>query len=145
MDQFFRGLIAKSQSDIVVAEVVEESHDVYENILARERIHSWRQWNHIIPVLDFPEHWVVKIIPPFGGAIIRFVAAYRDNLEHPVSVYLDGYNELGIWSSKLTGDPNHDAYWEIYPDVNGDNARFAFEDILSLFEAIEKSLVVQNG
>ena len=38
------------------------------------------------------KEWDVKIIPPFGGAVIRFYINY--NGKH-VSVYFDGYSELG--------------------------------------------------
>ena len=44
-----------------------------------------------------------KIIPPFAGAIVRFMI---DKGDKHVSVYLDCYDNLGCFGSP---------YWEIYP------------------------------
>ena len=115
-----------------------------QQILMRETHHNWREWMKILPTFSFPANYVVKIIPPFAGAIIRFVVGLAENKDASVSVYLDGYNELGLWQTELTGDPYKDAYWEIYPDVDGENARFAFDDTKALFDAIAKSLGAQN-
>jgi hypothetical protein len=32
----------------------------------------WHEWERLMPQLHFKENWGVTIIPPFGGAIIRF-------------------------------------------------------------------------
>nr|DAN90730.1 MAG TPA: hypothetical protein [Bacteriophage sp.] len=45
-----------------------------------------------LPAFHFDKEWDVKIIPPFAGAIIRFVIDYKG--KH-VSVYFDAYSELG--------------------------------------------------
>ena len=50
------------------------------------------QWADDIPPLRFKEEWEVQIIPPFGGALVRFLVSANDKL---LSVYLDGYNMLG--------------------------------------------------
>ena len=67
-----------------------------------EKLQECRKWGSEIPALDFEKEWDVKIIPPFGGAVIRFYIEY--NGKH-VSVYFDGYSELGC-----VPEP----YWEYY-------------------------------
>ena len=57
-----------------------------------EKLQQCRKWGSEIPALHFEKEWGVKIIPPFGGAVIRFYIEY--NGKH-VSVYFDGYSELG--------------------------------------------------
>lgn len=58
-----------------------------------EKLQECIKWSEKIPALHFEKEWDVKIIPPFGGAIIRFTIDY--NNKH-VSVYFDGYSELGF-------------------------------------------------
>ena len=65
-----------------------------------EKHEEWHRWCEEIPELQFPSSWKVKIIPPFGGAIVRF------RINDKISVYLDCYDALGFM-----GEP----YWEIYP------------------------------
>ena len=57
-----------------------------------EELQECRKWGSIIPALHFEKKWNVTIIPPFGGAVIRFHISYNNK---SVSVYLDGYSELG--------------------------------------------------
>lgn len=57
-----------------------------------EQMHDFRGWAIKLPAFHFDKEWDVKIIPPFAGAIIRFVIDY--NGKH-VSVYFDAYSELG--------------------------------------------------
>lgn len=57
-----------------------------------EQIHDFRGWANRLPTFHFDKEWDVKIIPPFAGAIIRFTIDYKN--KH-VSVYFDGYSELG--------------------------------------------------
>lgn len=57
-----------------------------------EQTQEYRKWLTELPAFNFDNEWNVKIIPPFGGAIIRF------HIEHNgkcVSVYFDAYSELG--------------------------------------------------
>ena len=75
---------------------IESLKDRY-NVEKRE---EWRRWCEEIPELQFPSSWNVKIIPPFGGAMVRFI------INEKISVYLDCYDSLGFM-----GEP----YWEIYP------------------------------
>ena len=57
-----------------------------------EKLQECRKWGSEIPALHFEKEWDVKIIPPFGGAVIRFHISYNNK---NVSVYFDGYSELG--------------------------------------------------
>ena len=57
-----------------------------------ETLQECRGWGARIPALHFEKEWDVKIIPPFGGAVIRFYISHNNK---NVSVYFDGYSELG--------------------------------------------------
>lgn len=77
-----------------------------EKYIATEKVSQvfeWNKWCKEIPRLNFHSDWNVKIIPPFGGAIIRFNCEKNGNY---ADVYLDCYDELGCFGSP---------YWEIYP------------------------------
>ena len=89
---------------------------------------EWRKWAKEIPSLKFKPSWGVQIIPPFAGAVVRFVVTKG---EARVSVYLDCYDNLGFF-----GRP----HWELYPSVDGNNIRFDMHDTESLLEEIAKSL-----
>lgn len=89
------------------------------------------QWKEEIPYLKFKEEFEVKVLPPFRGAIIRFNIK---NKENSISVYLDGYNILGM--AHLKNVP----YWEIYPNIQGETERFLMNDTYGLMKAIEESL-----
>ena len=73
-----------------------------------ENLQECRKWASEIPALHFEKEWDVKIIPPFGGAVIRFCIDHND--KH-VSVYFDGYSELGYVVDK-NGKPI--PYFECY-------------------------------
>ena len=89
-----------------------------------ERDEEWREkWIQKIPHLHFKQDWKVKIIPPFGGAIARFLIDKGDN---HVSVYLDCYDKLGYF-----GEP----YWEVYP-YEEDVYRVAMNDTDELVKII---------
>lgn len=87
-----------------------------------------------LPWLSFPEHWEVCIIPPSGGAAIRFLVKHRGRAEQ-VSVYLDATETLGC--------PGQ-VYWEIYPAADGDTARFWLAETPALLTAIENSLAARE-
>lgn len=84
-----------------------------------------RKWMQEIPYIKFPEHWKVKITPPYAGAVIRF-RVIVDEKNEDVSIYLDCYDRLGYF-----GEP----YWEVYPYKN-DVGRCAMSDIATLIEMI---------
>jgi len=84
-----------------------------------------------IPSLSFKEDWTVKIIPPFGGAVCRFIV---EKGSARVSVYLDFFNQLGF---------SQTAYWEAYP-IHGDTFRCDVRDSSALIKAIDESLSEQK-
>ncbi len=95
-----------------------------------------RKWIKELPGFQFKPDWIVQIIPPFAGAIIRF-RVKKKGLGREVSVYFDAYNNLA-WASCL--------YWEIYPAAEESTARFALGEEDKMLEAIEASLEkVQGG
>ena len=73
-----------------------------------EQMHDFRGWARKLPAFHFDKEWDVTIIPPFTGAIIRFVIDY--NGKH-VSVYFDAYSELGWMYDK---DEQPIPYFEYY-------------------------------
>jgi len=94
-------------------------------IAAYEQMMDFNKWSPQIPNINFHEEWDVKIIPPFGGALIRFRVNER------VSVYLDVHERLGYYG----GDP----YWEVHP-VDNDVARCDMKDVDRLMSHIEQAL-----
>ena len=73
-----------------------------------EALQEYRKWMREIPVLHFEKEWDVRIIPPFGGAVIRFAVDY--NGKH-ASVYFDGYSRLGYMEDE---DGKPIPYFEFY-------------------------------
>lgn len=102
----------------------EKSLEEFEIIASYETLMDTQKWVNDIPNINFHEEWDVKIIPPFGGAVVRFRVNDR------VSVYLDCYSRLGLWDGP---------YWEIHP-VDDDVARCAMDDVAMLLAYIETSL-----
>lgn len=87
------------------------SFDIDDVIHKYDEVQETRKWMRELPALHFKKEWDVHIIPPFGGAVIRFWIDYN---EKHVSVYFDGYNDLG-WMEDESG--NRIPYFEYY---NGD-------------------------
>lgn len=85
------------------------------------------KWIKQVPRLRFKEEWEVKIVPPFGGAIIRFLVSANDKF---LSVYLDGYNMLG----GVRGE----TYWEVFDGE--DIERFKFDKSERMMARIEEKL-----
>ena len=92
---------------------------------------NWKKWCKEIPKLKFESDWEVKIIPPFGGAMVRFTIDYNGN---HVSVYLDVNDSLGCM-----GEP----YWEIY-DGKEEPQRFSMYDTDELMNGINELLNKTN-
>lgn len=93
----------------------------WQNAFAIER------WAHEMPRLKFPSHWIVQVIPPFGGAIVRFVIYYK---KRSVSVYFDAFDQLGCFG---------ETHWDAYP-IDGDNVRWPMKDWPKMFRAIDREL-----
>jgi len=92
-------------------------------------VFKWQERITKIPFITFPSHWEVKIIPPIGGVIIRFLVR-RPYTKGEVSVYLDFDAMLSI---------NTNPYWEVYP-YNGDVGRCGVKNIEKLLKMIEVGL-----
>lgn len=69
--------------DFEVSKIISDYHRVQES----------KKWMQEIPALHFDKEWDVRIIPPFGGAVIRFWIWHNGK---KVSVYFDAYDELGF-------------------------------------------------
>lgn len=92
-----------------------------------ETHYEWRKWCQEIPYIKFPGNWEVKAIPPFRGAIIRYIIKHENPNSEAISIYLDCYGELGA-----VDEP----YWELYPDIDGDIYRCGINDIEDLLERL---------
>lgn len=101
-----------------------------------DKEYEYNKWITEMPYFTLPVNYEIKVIPPFGGAVSRFLVRDRQKHRAAVSVYLDCYDMLGYF-----GEP----YWEMYPDVDGDVNRFPMSDVDSLLENIEKSIESQLG
>lgn len=97
-----------------------------------QRLYEHQKWVLLIPYLQFGDGYKIKIVPPFGGAVIRFIVKKG---KKQVSVYLDCYQSLGYY-----GSSGNDPYWEIYPGLLGDCERFAMENSKGLIRRIKRLL-----
>ena len=96
-----------------------------------EKEFEWDKWRLEIPFINFPRNWEIKIIPPFSGAVIRFIVKRKDStVSNTISVYLDCYDVLGCYNKP---------YWEIYPYDN-DVFRCDMNDVETLIKAIKHAL-----
>jgi len=93
-----------------------------------EKYMEFIKWSVEIPYIQFPATWRIRIIPPFGGAIVRF-RVLCGNAD--ISVYLDCYDRLGFYKGK--------PYWEVYPHQE-DIFRCDMEDVAGLLSAIKESI-----
>lgn len=102
-----------------------------------DHLFEWDKYMVSIPEIQFPAEWRIQIIPPFAGAIIRFRALYKNK---SISVYLDGFNQLGIWY-----DENKKAapYWEAYP-INDDTFRCDMCEVSDLINAMKEEFEKDN-
>lgn len=91
-----------------------------------DALQETRKWMKELPAFHFEKEWDVKIIPPFGGAVVRFWINY--NGKH-ASVYFDAYDELGF-----VGEP----YFEFY---DGDECyRYLMNESEKMMEDIKNFL-----
>lgn len=90
---------------------------------------KWVDWAHKIPYLQFPDLWLVKAVPPFTGALVRYFITSKkladNNIKKFVSVYLDCFQSLGCAKD----------YWEIYP-YDDDVCRYDIYDTEGLLGGI---------
>lgn len=103
----------------------------YEAIAFYDREMHARDWISKIPPLQFPKDWVINMVPPFAGALVRFGVSLEGTSEY-VSVYLDVYSILGATEAP---------YWEVYIQDNPNfPSRCAMEDSETLMELISQAL-----
>lgn len=95
-----------------------------------EQEQDWKGEIARIPWLHFRGDWQVRIIPPFGDAVIRFQVVLPSGMLK--SVYMDARHSLGVWGDLSTCEP----YWEVYP-YQGDVGRCALDDTIMLMEMIQ--------
>lgn len=92
--------------------------------ISLEKEWEWDTLPAIMPWIKFPPDWEIKMMPPFGGADVRFwVKLPSGNIK---SIYFDSHDTLGI-----VGEP----YWEVYPYLD-DVGRCLANDITQLLEMI---------
>lgn len=95
-----------------------------------EHTQRWQDEVARLPWIQFPADWKVKVIPPFGDAVVRFLVTLPDGKEK--SVYHDSRASLGMHF----GDGDElIPYWEVYP-VNGDIGRCGTDEVELLLEMI---------
>jgi hypothetical protein len=95
----------------------------------------WRTWIEKIPLIKFPLDCLLKVIPPFGGAMARFVVIKG---KREVSVYLDCFDRLGFMQVP---------YWEIYSITSmpyTEPQRFLMHDVDGLAGGISKMLGISE-
>ena len=95
-----------------------------------EQEQDWKGEIVRIPWLHFRGDWQVRIIPPFGDAVIRFQVILPSGALK--SIYMDSRHSLGMWGNLATCEP----YWEVYP-YQGDVGRCALDDTIMLMEMIQ--------
>ena len=94
-----------------------------------DRVMETREWTSSIPPITFPSDWQVHIVPPFAGAVVRFLVA-KDNKY--ASIYLDGYGILGA---------EEEPYWEVFTPIEDSfPRRCPMEDTDTLMTLIHKAL-----
>jgi len=118
--------------------------------------YEWDKWTNLIPELEFPPHWKVRIVPPTVGAIVRFRVA---SPKGDISVYMDGYGDLGHYGTREEGgkdwvagvlqghelpDTDAEPYWEIYP-IEGDTHRCALHATDELIRVIDEEIARQKN
>lgn len=95
-----------------------------------EQEQKWQDETARLPWIQFPADWKVKVIPPYGDAVVRFLVTLPDGKEK--SVYYDSRASLGMHF----GDGEElIPYWEVYP-VNGDTGRCETDEVELLLEMI---------
>lgn len=95
------------------------------------------KWMEEIPFIKFPDNWQVKMVPPFGRAVVRFFVK-RDGMNDRVSIYFDAYGHLGYYG-KMGEQPV--PYWEVFPGTeDGEINRFGKDDTDGFLEAIKIGL-----
>ena len=109
------------------------SSEITTKIYDVESINEYREWGNKLPSFNFDKEWNVKIIPPFGCAIIRFSISYNNKW---ASVYFDAYSELGYMYNEITNEPI--PYFEFYDGE--DCHRYLIDESEEMMDDIRKHL-----
>jgi hypothetical protein len=59
-----------------------------------ERAEDWHSWIDKIQPFELRQGYIIKVIPPFGGALTRFLIGHTSS-DRTVSIYFDGFGNLG--------------------------------------------------
>lgn len=110
-------------------QVMAKSSEIGQLSFRLEKLMDWREWMKKIPYIDFGDDLEVSVIPPFAGAMTRFLVRLKGK-ESRISVYLDCHDILGYME---------EPYWEAYA-IKGDTARFLLNETKELVEAIRNEL-----
>lgn len=99
---------------------------------------EWEKWRKEIPYINFPENFLVQIVPPSTGAMVRFIIKDKEYPEDTwISIYLDCYDNLGCYGSP---------YWELYPckyEDYEDTYRCGMNEVDLLISKLSQQLKVQ--
>lgn len=96
----------------------------------RVQIECEQEWDRVrdeLPWFSFPAHLQVKVIPPFMGALARFLVKNPETGDL-ASVYYDEWGMLGADKQ----------YWEVY--VHGETTRFDRDDVVAMTNFIDNQL-----
>lgn len=107
-------------------------------VLKYHEIMESERWLKEIPYIKFPSDWEIKVIPPLGGAVVRFLIKKG---KKEVSCYLDCYDNLGYIKEPLclgSEPPYFFPYWAVYPYK--DTVYFRMNDTEGLLFAISEQL-----
>lgn len=99
-----------------------------------EEREEWMKWVKEMPYLHFKSSWEVQVIPPFGGALARFVVRLKDAPDTWISIYFDPHCNLGYMKGP---------YWEVYP-IGEDTERWLVGEEQEMIESIHKELLKQK-
>jgi|GEM_PF-1595468 len=94
---------------------------------------EWERFMYEIPKISFPKEWKVQLQPPYMTAIARFVAYDGDE---KISVYLDGFNTLGIYRFGSFKKEDIVPYWEAY-EIEGETFRCDMNDTEELINVMK--------
>lgn len=110
-------------------------YEIYDACIEVDKL-FYSDWIEKIPSIPFKHDWKVTIIPPYAGALVRFLVEKNNK---KISVYLDVNCNLGFVMENNKPLP----YWEIYP-YEGDIFRCYMNETEILVDAIERSLEEDN-
>jgi hypothetical protein len=93
---------------------------VHSDLIKIESIFEYLEWALKLPYIKWPAHYLIKALPPFLGAMVRYFVAKEGDEENHVSIYLDCHDLLGCYGSP---------YWEVMGMKTKDPARCDWDNI----------------